>query len=823
MPSYKSLLPSLALLALAHGRTVARVQPVAAREPPSSRDTTEFITSTAEITTLDATTGSSAVVILDYGWSVEGIPAFDVVSVEGDTSTFEITYGESKAALDSYMSDGPLPLAAAMDTFRVNRYNISGPGKVSNRLVQGAFRYQKLNLSSPGVLSVRNVGARPTIHTTALTELPGFFESSDKTINDIWSVGARTIQMTEIPADTVPDFWEVTPEGALVDSLAPQSLGSAAAAQSLMYSLQFSVKPVVGGFGFTVLADTLSSGIYFSCDISSGKITAHAGSTSENPLLQAFDLPKNITLALGSWSTVTATVAVTDISVSINGVQVVQMSQTTRFFGSFGLGASFGHRAIFKDLSAVSAEGQEIYSHPLTDSSFLADFFMGTNPASTIVDGSRRDRIAYTGDLDVAGGAALVSTHGLEYIIGSLDLLGSYQTTPGFFIPTAKIQQAPLSQELNINVTGLIGYSFNFVTAVASTYLHTGDVGFAQKWAPKVQKMLDWADSQTLENGLFNVSEASFAGDWNYYDPAQPGVSTKFNVLYAYSLQESLTLLADGGVDAKIYQERLDSLRDAIDSQLWSDDLQAYYFSADYTNGFGQDSNAIAILAGVNKNPAHSSEIILSTLSKDLGRPAGPMAFSSGIIASGFQPYISPYASAYHLRAALASGNSDASLELLRSLWAPMADTNNANYTGSFWETLNEEGRPGLGLSTSLCHGWAAGPTAELTKYVLGVMPTHPGWSEFSVAPLTLGLKSAKGRVPLVEGQVNVEWKFSCGGLLTMVVEAPTGTKGTVTLPRPLVTSIDDSVFTVNGQAVNATTFEVVGGSTFNLQQHHKV
>ncbi|KAH6643329.1 Six-hairpin glycosidase-like protein [Truncatella angustata] len=753
---------------------------MAARESTSSPD---FITSTNETTTLVATAASPAIVILDYGHNVEGIPAFEVLNTDGDTSVLEITYAEAGAALNLYM---------------------------------------KLNISSAGTLSLSNIGVWPTIYTTALTELPGSFVSSDQGINHIWNTGARTIQMTEIPAKSVPDFWQVTSEGALVDSLAPQILGFAAAAQLLTYDVQFSVKPAVGGFGFTVLSDTLNSGVYFSCNVVSRKITAHAGSTAQDTLLQSFDLPENLTIALGSWSTVFATVAITDISVSIDGIQIVQMSQTSRFYGSFGLGASMGHRAVFKDLSATSA-GQEVYSHALTDTTFLSDFFMGTNPANIIVDGSRRDRIAYTGDLDVAGGSSLVSTHGVDFILGALNLLGSYQTTSGFFIPTAKIQQEPLSQDLDVNVTGLIGYSFNFVTAVTSIYMHTGDTAFAQKWAPKLQKMLDWADSQTLDNGLFNVSQSSFAGDWNYYDPAQSGISTKFNVLYAYSLQESMILLEDAGIEISVYQKRLDSLRHAIDSQLWSDDLQAYYLSEEFTNGFGQDSNAIAILAGVNKDPSHSSKIILSTLSTELGRPAGPMAFSSGLIASGFQPYISPYASAYHLRAALASSNGDVAVGLLHDLWGSMADTDNANYTGTFWETLTEEGRPALGLSTSLCHGWSAGPTAELTKYVLGAMPTRPGWSEFSISPITIGLKSAKGRIPLINGQINVEWNFSCDGLLTMVVDAPVGINGIINLPTPLRTSVDDSFFTVNGETANVTTFEVVGGTTFALEQTHKV
>ncbi|KAH8894275.1 Six-hairpin glycosidase [Thozetella sp. PMI_491] len=772
---------SLALLPLSQGRAAReRVQRLDYRAATYDDVSPEFISASDDVIALDSTSGSPAIQIFDYSHSVEGIPAFEVISADGDTSTFEITYGESSAALGVYM---------------------------------------KLNLSSTGVLKLRNVGVRPTIDTTPITQLPGSFHSADGKLDAIWEVGARTIQMTEIPKDSTPEFWEVTSDGASVDSLAPQVVGSAAAAQLLNYNVDFKVKPVVGGFGFTVLSDTLNSGIYISCDVLNKRIAAYVGSTTLNQMLNEAQLPSNLTVALNSWHTVHATVAVTDISVSIDDIPVLQLSQTSRFFGSAGLGASFGQRAVFQNFSLATPSGDEIYSHAMTDSSFLPDFFMGTNPNAVVVDGSRRDRIAYTGDLDVAGGAALASTHNVESILGSLNLLGSYQATPGFFIPSVKIQQEPLANGIDVNITGLIGYSFNFLTAVASTYMHTGDAAFATAWAPKMKKMLDWADSQTLENGLFNLSDASFGGDWNYYDPPQSGIVTKFNVLYAYALQESLVVLADGGVDSTVYQGRLEKLREAIDTQLWSDDLNAYYISEGLKTAFAQDSNAIAILAGVNKNPSHSTETLLSTLSTDLMTPVGPHSFSSGAIAAGFQPYISPYASAYHLRAALAANASEASLELLHNLWGPMADTANVNYTGAFWETLDADGRPGFGLPTSLCHGWAAGPTAELTRYVLGVRPTEPGWKQFVVAPVTLGLEMANGTVPTQNGSINVTWSFSDTGLLHMEVDAPADTTGTVTLPTPLRVPAEQSNFTVNGQAVTGPTFQVNGGTNFILTQ----
>jgi hypothetical protein len=56
-------------------------------------------------TGLQVLTGNTTkfVVIIDHGHEVEGIPSFEVVSHEGDTSLFEISYAESLASFSQYM------------------------------------------------------------------------------------------------------------------------------------------------------------------------------------------------------------------------------------------------------------------------------------------------------------------------------------------------------------------------------------------------------------------------------------------------------------------------------------------------------------------------------------------------------------------------------------------------------------------------------------------------------------------------------------------------------------------------------------------------
>ncbi|KAF4337197.1 alpha-L-rhamnosidase C [Fusarium beomiforme] len=752
------------------------------------------------------------ILILDYGENVEGHPTFEVVSTSGDTSAFELTFAESKFAFSNYQSDGPLPLAAAMETYRINRYNITKRETISNRLIQGAFRYQKLNLSSPGELRLRKIGVKPTVHTTPLTKLPGTFECSDEDFTRIWLTGARTAQLTEIPKNTIPDFWQVSKQGSLVESSAPQALGSGVAAQLLSYQLGFQVKPVTGGFSFSVLSDTLNDAIVITCDVTTGIVTATGASKSGS-------IPSSADAKLGEWLSVYAKVNMTEISVLVNNKTVLKFSQTAKFYGSFGLGAPLGHSAYFRNLKATTLDGNEIYSSNLTDPSFLKDFLMGTNPADTVVDGSRRDRIAYTGDLDVALGSTFASTYGKSFVEGSLDLLGSYQTTPGFFIPTAKIQQEPLNELLDVNITGLIGYSFNFLNALAKNYEVLGDLDFAKKWAPRTTAMLDWAHSK-LKDGLFTVDDASFAGDWNYYDPPQTGASSKFNALYVYSLQQTQALLKDAGVNITVYQTRLDDLREAMHSNLWSDTLKAYVLTNNITTGFAQDANALAILAGIPQSHNISATSLLSTLDKELQLKAGPLAFSNATVKAGFAQKISPYSSAYHLRAAFESEDDVIARRLLKSLWAPMANPSHANYTNCFWETLDPDGTPGLGLITSLCHGWASGPTAELSRHVLGVQAVEPGYKKWQVKPQTLGLEWAKGRVPTEYGSVEVDWKFK-SSLLQMTVRGPKNgkTSGTVYLPRPLPYPAEKSAIKVNGKTVKGYKFTVLPGQKITIKQ----
>ena len=709
-------------------------------------------------------------------------------------------------------------MAAAQHTYRVQHHNISNINTThTSRLLQGGVRWQMLTLSSHGDLVLSNVGLIPSEHFSSKSQ--GAFECSNSNWTNIWKLGAATVAGSMIAANSIPEFWQIQSEGAYIESAAPQPYAGLQAQALTSYEMNFTVMPVVGGFSFKVLSDTLGDGIYIWVDLTKATITAFDGSTEAGIPLAHASL-NGTAVVSDRWCRVSASVDLSRVDVYIDGVSVLAFSQTSKYYGSFGLGAANGQSALFTNLSVTSA-GANIYSSNLTSESALEDFLVGTNPLNMIVDGARRDRIAYAGDLDVAARTVATSNFQLEYINNTIQLLASNQMDAGFFVPTVKIQQSPRTELINVNQTGLIAYSFSLLSAMGEYVLVSGDIAAAKAYAPAATRMLDWAASQRLPNGLFNLSDASFGGDWDYYDPARSGVVTKFNVVYALALQEVIPMLAVAGTNTSSYRKTLEDLRVSIDAHLYSNTSNAYMISASQTQGIAQDANAMAILADIPRGTAHSKHSVSQAMAAQLFVSHGALPFSNST--PGVSKIISPFASSYHLRAAFVARDASSAKHLLNNLWTPMTLQTAQNYSGCFWEAVSLDGKPGLGDGTLLCHAWSSGPTAELTRHVLGIQAVTPGFREWRVVPQSLGLDWARGNQPTPFGDIAVDWRYDEDGLVSMDVSAPPGTKGTVSLPPPVGNSTMNStiVTIVNGRIVKGHEFEVDNGEQFKLSQFY--
>ncbi len=149
----------------------------------------------------------------------------------------------------------------------------------------------------------------------------------------------------------------------------------------------------------------------------------------------------------------------------------------------------------------------------------------------------------------------------------------------------------------------------------------------------------------------------------------------------------------------------------------------------------------------------------------------------------------------YVLEARALAGDIAGCLNVIRNYWGGMLDRG----ATTFWEDfdlkwLDDSGRIDAptpagkkdlhadfggycytGLRHSLCHGWAAGPTAWLSEHILGVASLAPGFKKARVRPNWGGLEWVRGTYPTPHGPIRVELKRSPDGTPQTVVDVPKG------------------------------------------------
>ena len=142
-----------------------------------------------------------------------------------------------------------------------------------------------------------------------------------------------------------------------------------------------------------------------------------------------------------------------------------------------------GSTASFRDLDVTGAGGRRLYANDLSKSSALADFPgpQDTSPDSlpVIMDGARRDRVVWSGDLGVEVPNVFYTTGAASFVRGSLQLLGSYQTTDGES-GTNVNPTVPLGTSLLSGTNYSASYSMDEVDNIATYYLYTGDLSFVR-------------------------------------------------------------------------------------------------------------------------------------------------------------------------------------------------------------------------------------------------------------------------------------------------------------------------------------------------------
>jgi alpha-L-rhamnosidase len=746
--------------------------------------------------------GATPSIVLDYGKEVGGLPYFSVSSESG-APKLEAGYSEGLNYL-SATGDGATPWAEG-DTSRADTYTVTGSGTITNPSVQGGERYEEITLTSPGTVTLSAAGITYTADRSAYQ---GYFVSSSDELNTIWADSAYTAQIDSVPADSLPSNWTIS--NGVMDANGGDVGLLKQGSSWTDYTDTFAANIVTNQAGWVVRGQDPNDGYVFILNASND--TAGTPNT-----LQELDLNNGnytsvgsvalgTSLTPGTWHTVSTTVSGTAITISLDSQPIASLNSssfpsgvTAYSSGTVGFREHSGEEADFRALSVTSSSGATLYSSPLNATSDLSDFAApGANSVASILDGAKRDRAIWAGDMNVEGPSVYYSTGQSADIKGALQLLGSYQLSSGFVTgdlpPQDPVHTGP-------NQSGTVGtysasYSMYWLLGLGSYYLYTGDTAFAQQEWPVAQAELAWNASQLDSNGLF-VTDSSDGADWDYYDGDKTGEVTEYNILYDKALLDGAMLATAVGqtAQASTYTQEAAALKTAINAHLFDSSTGLYDISNTQTTGVAQDANSLAVLYGVA--PAADDASILAALKSDLWtNQYGPVPFSAS---SGNSQRPSPYASGYELDARLAAGDTADAEQLLTTLWGHMIAPG-PDATGTMWELVNTDGTPGFGSFTSLSHGWASTPASALPGYMLGIQPVTAGYATWLVQPHPGDLSWAEGQAPTPHGAVQVSWAIQSGdGEFSMAVTAPSGTTGTIAVP---VGSASSPIVEVGGNVV---------------------
>ncbi|KAI2464136.1 glycoside hydrolase family 78 protein [Annulohypoxylon bovei var. microspora] len=386
-----------------------------------------------------------------------------------------------------------------------------------------------------------------------------------------------------------------------------------------------------------------------------------------------------------------------------------------------------------------------------------------------LLDGAKRDRDPYMGDLAVTALTSYLTHDFPEAARNVMEDLAQHQRNDGW-IPPASIWDH---------------------------VLYTGNLSYIETYYPTLVKVLDTYYVSHTDSATSLLVRQEGYGDYAFIP--RDGSATYYSALYVLALTRAADLasLLSKPSDASRWRDRAANVSAGVRANLWDAEAGAFYdrkCAGSGCSAHAQDGNSIAILAGVTSSPANSSsssstiqyaESALSYLENATAKPYGHAFYDAGgdELGEGYSERVYPFVSYFETAARFESGLADSAVALLRATYGHMAA---GDPGATMWEGVGVNGSKYEGAFTSLAHGWSTGVTPLLTTYVLGVRPLKPGFQEWTVQPLpSSDLTWAKGVVPTPYGPLSVSWERNqTDGRLMVNVTPPPGTNGTVIVPE---------------------------------------
>lgn len=352
-------------------------------------------------------------------------------------------------------------------------------------------------------------------------------------------------------------------------------------------------------------------------------------------------------------------------------------------------------------------------------------------------DGIKRDRLVWVGDMHPEV-MTILSVFGYNEVVPkSLDMIQEITKLPGW-------------------MNGISSYSMWWIILQHQWYMNTGDLNYLRSHQAYIYELLEQLSEKIDENGREQLDGFRFL-DW----PTSPNKEA----IHA-GLQSMLIMTFDVGAElAEIFDD--------------PDKQEQYMVIARELREH---------VPSPNGNKSGGALMALSGLSD-------PVAMNDSLLAQNPTSGISTFYGYYVLKARAEAGDISGAMNVIREYWGGMLDLGATTFWEDFdlsWKEnagrIDEMPSSGksdvhadnggycyVGLRNSLCHGWASGPTAWMSEYILGVKPLAPGCTKVFFAPHLGDLEWVEGRYPTPLGLIKVRIEKDNNGKLISTIDAPIG------------------------------------------------
>ncbi|KAF2022433.1 glycoside hydrolase family 78 protein [Aaosphaeria arxii CBS 175.79] len=372
-----------------------------------------------------------------------------------------------------------------------------------------------------------------------------------------------------------------------------------------------------------------------------------------------------------------------------------------------------------------------------------------TKGSTVLLDGAKRDRWVWAGDLGVAVPSAFVSLGELNSTKYALLSVYDNQRSSDGALPKAGPPYVKYDSDA-YHLWAMVG-AYNY-------FLYSGDVDLVESIWPKHQAALGYALS-LIDNstGVVKVQQYRDWGRLTYGD-----------------LRSSASMLT--------YRERAATLKNAIMEQFWDENKGAFTENPKNSSLYPQDANSFALSFGVVSSGSNEAARISDYLASRW-TPVGP---SCPELPENVSPFISSVELSAHVRA----GRPDRTIDLARTLWGWYLNNENGTQStvseghlvdGSWFYRFN------MGYANpsymSHAHSWSSGPTSVLTEHIVGLRVTEPAGESWEIKPVVVeSIDAAEAGFTTKLGKFSAKIEIG-GGNITIEWDTPSETKGNVVIP----------------------------------------